>query len=501
MIGEQKGNFFQRTIDSLNSISFGVGKERDYFVENLSMLIAGGMTITDAIEAVGMEMRSRTMQKVLTQLKYDIEGGMPLWKALQKSKMFRDHTVSLVRIGEDSGRLAENLKLIAIQEEKDRSFQSKLRSAMMYPVFVLVLTAVIGVAISWFILPRLASVFAQLRIDLPSLTKGLIALGEFLGEYGVIVFPIFFLSLGLIVYFVFYFQKSKFIGQTILFNLPGIKRVLQEVELARFGYLLGTLLQAGLPVTQALESLERATTFPHYRKLCAHLRTSIEEGNSFQKSFVTFKKSSALIPIPVQQLIVAAERSGNLPEVLLKINAMFEARTENTTKNIAVILEPILLVIVWLGVVAVALAVILPIYNLIGGLNSSPSERIQQSAPAPVALPVVPVVTQEEQETAGEAVIEEIPEEEVLPVLVIASGDLEYLNVRSEPSPQGEIIGQAFPGEEFEYTAEEEGWYEIILSSETSGWVSGDYVVVENEESEGANTEEDANILEGAEQE
>lgn len=456
----------------LGAIHIGIGKERNYLVENLSMLIAGGMTILSAIDAVVGEMRSRSMKNILATLRDDIESGSPLWKAFEHSGLFREHTISLVRLGEESGKLSDNLKLIAAQEEKDRSLRSKMRSAMMYPIFVMSLTVIIGVAIAWFILPRLATVFAQLRIELPLLTKWLIGAGEFLGEYGLVVFPIFFAVLGLLIFFLFYFPKTRFIGQAMLFSFPGIKQLLQEVELARFGYLLGTLLQAGVPITQALDSLHSATLFPRYKKLYAHLRDSVQEGNSFHKSFGSYKKCSALIPMPIQQLIVTGEQSGNLSDTLLKISATYEARTENTTKNLTVILEPVLLVIVWLGVVAVALAVILPIYNLIGGLNTDPSQRINegpaQENVVPPAVSEVPVATSTPEAT-------EVEPTQILRVLETGLG---YLNVRDEPSTAGSIIGRALPGEEYEYTGSNVGWYEITLSATTTGWVYEKYVEI-----------------------
>lgn len=369
---KENKNLSAKVKNWINSFHIGISKERDYLVENLSMLIAGGMTVLLAIDAVSADMKSRNMKNILATLRDDIEGGFPLWKAFEHSGIFRDHTISLVRLGEETGKLSENLKLVAEQEEKDRIFRSKIKSAMMYPVFVLSLTVVVGVSIAWFILPRLATVFAQLRVELPLLTKWLIASGTFLGEYGVVAIPVFFLFIGFVLFFIFSFSKTKFIGQAMLFTIPGIKKLFQEVELARFGYLLGTLLQAGVPVIQSLDSLYNATLFPRYKKFYEYLRDSVQEGNSFQKSFASYKNSSILVPTTIQRLITTGEQSGNLPETLIKISATFEDRTENTTKNITVILEPILLVVIWLGVVAVALAVVLPIYSLIGGLNTNP---------------------------------------------------------------------------------------------------------------------------------
>ena len=367
---KKRKSLIWRVIQWLDSIHIGVGKERDFFIENLSMLVASGMPILSAIHAVTEDVRSRAMKKIIDVFAQDIESGSPLWKAFCRTGIFRDHTIALIRVGEESGTLGDNLKLIALQEAKDRSLRSKIRSAMMYPILVLVLTAVIGIGVAWFILPRLSVVFSQLRIELPSITKGLIATGTFLGAYGVIVIPLFCVVLGLVLYFIFFNPRTKHFGQTLLFAFPGVNRLLREVELARFGYLLGTLLRAGLPVTQAMDSLCNATQFLQYKRFYGFLRDSIEEGNSLQKSFAKYKQSQRLLPSTVQQLLISGEQSGNLSSTLLRIGDMFEDKTENTTKNLTVVLEPLLLIIVWIGVVSVAIAVILPIYNLIGGFNA-----------------------------------------------------------------------------------------------------------------------------------
>lgn len=349
--------------------NIGISEEKDYFIENLGMLLASGMDILLALDGIKKEMRSKRMKAVIDDLKEDIDAGSTLSKALDKTGLLPKHVISLIRIGEEAGRLTENLKVIVASQQKERVFRSKIRSAMMYPVLVLFLTAVIGVGIAWFILPRLSGVFSQLRLELPFITKMLIAVGNFLGKYGLIVIPLFLLFIASAVYFVFIFSKTKHIGQSLLFFVPAIKRLIRELELARAGFILGTLLVAGLPIIEALESLSQATTFHAYQKLYVYIKNNVEDGSSFQKCFATYSKTRKLIPTPIQQMIVAGEQSGRLSETLIKIGEMFESKTETTTKNLTVILEPILLVIVWLGVVGVALAVILPIYSLIGGLN------------------------------------------------------------------------------------------------------------------------------------
>ncbi len=343
-------------------------KERDYFVENLSMLVSSGMLLTSALNSILEEVHSKRMKRIIKDMTTDIESGISLGETLERAGIFPEHTISLIKLGERSGKLTESLKVVAVEQEKSRVFKSKLRSAMMYPILVLSLTVIIGTGISWFILPRLAMVFNQLRIEMPIITEVLINLGNFLGEYGYYAVPVIIIFIIFLLFLIFFFSKTKSIGQFILLSIPGIKNIIKEVELARFGYLLGTLLQAGLPINNALDSLVNATEISQYRKFYIHLRDSVEDGNSIKKSFASFKNTKRLIPSPVKQLIVTAEQSGTLSETLLKIGKIFESKSDTTTKNITIILEPILLVIVWLGVVAVALAVILPIYNLIGGL-------------------------------------------------------------------------------------------------------------------------------------
>lgn len=347
----------------------GVGKETDYIIENLAVLLASGMGILPALNAIRLEIRSKTLRKVLDRIYADIEDGASLSQALEDSGLVPAYITTLIHIGEQSGQLQENLQVITIQEQKDRMLTSKVRSAMMYPVLVLFLTAAIGLGIAWFILPRLAAVFSNLRLELPFLTKILITVGSFLGDYGLLVIPGLLILGALCLYLIFVYPKTNHVGQWILLRLPAISSLIQEIELTRLGYILGNLLNAGLPIVEAVGLLATASNFHAYKNFYALLSESLEEGNSFQKTFEYNPQLHRLIPTPVQQIIISGEQSGHLAESLLHIGKTFEEKTDITTKNLTVILEPLLLVIVWSGVVLVALAVILPLYRLLGGLE------------------------------------------------------------------------------------------------------------------------------------
>ncbi len=430
-------------------------EEKDYFAENLAMLMNSGMSIVSVLDAAKSGTTSGYLRRLIDKIKSEIDAGSSLWRALEKSGILPLQYISLIRIGEESGRLPQNLKVVALQRRKDRIFRSKIKSAAMYPILVFVLTFIVGIAVAWFTLPRLATVFSQLNLKLPFLTIILIAFGKFLGAYGVIAVPLFVATLTVLAYFVFFFKRTRNLGQTLLLHLPGAKNLIQKTELARLGYTLGSLLDAGVPIVESLNSLESTATFYAYKKFYKALGENIGEGASFKKTFGTYPGLSRLIPAPVQELLMAAEESGRLPETLLTVGKTFEDELETATKDLTTVLEPILLVIVWLGVVSVAIAVILPIYSLIGGLSET---SLPTQAPTQAQAPT-PTAEKARQKS-----------------LRILRSELGFVRVRDNPSLQGKIIDKASSGKVYQFLDDQNGWYEIVLEeSGKTGWVSGRY--------------------------
>lgn len=357
----------EKTIDFFSALN--VGNEKEYFIENLAMLLAAGINILTALEAIKSETRSGRMKKIIDEMKEDVSAGSSLWRTLEKSRLFAPYVISLVRLGEKSGKLTENLKAIAVEQRKNRSFRLKARSAMIYPFLVFSLVLTVGLGSAWVTLPRLAAVFSQLNLELPLVSKFLVAAGFFLEQYGLIAVPALAVSVAASVYFVFIREKTKSAGQAVIFKIPGISNLMKELELARMGYVFGILLSAGLTVTESLDSLKETAAFRSYKDFFAFLKKSVEEGNSFKKSFQNYQGDKNLLPVPVQQMIVAAEQSGNLPETLVKIGEIYEEKTDVTAKNLTAIIEPVFLIVVWFGVLLVAMGVVLPIYNLVGQIT------------------------------------------------------------------------------------------------------------------------------------
>lgn len=344
-------------------------KEREYFIENLVMLLSAGIDITLALETIIKEISSVWLKKKITGIKDSVTRGSSLHDALGQSGIFRKHIISLIRLGEESGRLVENLGVITIQQKKERRFNATIHSALTYPVFIIAVALIVSLGVTWYILPNLATIFSQLNLDLPLITRAMLAVAFFLKAYGIIAVPLLSLFVGISIYLIFFHPQCKRFGQSLILEFPGIGPLVKHVELARMGYITGTLLGAGVPIVETLSSLQETAALGAYSTLYTHLKKSIEKGHSFKKSFSTYRKTGSLIPLSVQQMVITAEESRRLPEIFLRIGELFEEKTENGSKELSTILEPLLLIFVWLGVVGIALAVILPIYQLIGKVN------------------------------------------------------------------------------------------------------------------------------------
>lgn len=349
--------------------AFGLSKEKDFFLENLSMLLDAGMDLIYGLNALEADTKNKAMRNIIQTIRAEISAGSALWRAMDLVKLLPPQMLYLVRLGEETGRLPENLDVIVKQQEKQKLYGSKVRSAMIYPVLVISLAAVVGTGVAWFVLPTLTNVFKQLDLVLPPITKVVIALSDFLQNYGYFAVPMAFAGILVLIYFVFVYKKTKFIGQAFMLHLPVVKNLMIQVELARFGFVLGTLLKAGLPITKALESLQNSTSLHRYVNFYQYLYQNVAAGQSFENSFHAYKKIDALMEPHIQQMIVAGEKSGALPNTLLRIGARFELKVDETTQNLSVLLEPFMLVIVWIFVLLLALAVIIPIYSLVGNIS------------------------------------------------------------------------------------------------------------------------------------
>lgn len=473
-------------IKKLNSIEIANKDEQDLVIENLFTFLAAGMNVANAIEIIEEDITSKNLKTKIQGVYKQILEGKTLAESLRKYKLLEDKYIALVEIGEKSGLLEKNIKAIIKQKTKEKDFKTKLRTALNYPIFVFAFTIIISIGITWFLLPRLATVFKSINVELPAITILLLNLGDYLEKYGVIVVPIIILLIPTVIYFVFIYKKTKFIGENIIFAIPLFRKLIVEVEVSRMGYTLAYLFKSGISLDEALKSLVNSTNTLKYRRFYEYLTGEIKKGSTFYKSFKKYKNHKLLFPNSVVQMIRVGEESGKLSEMLLKVAKIYEKKSDTATKRLSTMLEPIFLIIVWFGVIFIALAIILPIYSLIGSINdqnnSSPNPNREINIETIETTPT-PEIQEEIQEKTQ---IEEIS----YPTLTIQETGVGFLNVRNNPNIEGNIVATVEPNETYYYIEESDGWYRIILNKELDtinttnvtelgkGWVVQDYVEI-----------------------
>lgn len=424
--------------------SLMIGRERTYLFDDLSLMMKSGISVQSSLSLIRQNTKQKYFKKLITKILDSVDEGRPLWLSLEETGIFSSYSISLVRVGEETGKLSENLALIAKHEEKQRTLNSKIVTAVSYPLFVLSLTVVIAIGAVWFIFPKLSTVFHSLNVPLPRITRILISLGDVMRTHGLIIVISFVGANLLIISFLFIIKPTRKYGDMLLLCIPGISKLIKQVEIERLGFLLGTLLEAGLPINASLESLHRATRIYAYRKMYASIASDVEIGISLENSFKNIQKINKLIPPPVQEMIATGERSGRLPAVLQEIGDRYTKKTELSTNNLTQMLEPFLLVFVWLGVLCIALAVIVPIYGLVGNLNSPNQGSANKSAA------VTPVDSQ------------------LIEIYTSQSGDV---SVYALPDLASEVVGSVKNSLSYKYTEIKTGWYKIELPDKSQGWV------------------------------
>ena len=356
----------QRSSSILSRISRG---EQGEFLESMALLTGAGIDSASALDSLATSARSKNLRKHLSEAVRTVNGGYPLWYALQAHNILPPQRVWLVRIGEESGRLAEHVQAAVVQHRKESLFRARVQSAMLYPAIITLVAIVAGVSVAWFILPRLATVFATLQVDLPFLTRVLLALGRFLGAYGIIAVPVALAVIITVFFVVFVVPGTRRIGEFILLHTPGVSGLIRDGELARFGHVFGSLMSVGVPVPEALGAVASASGTASFRRFYERLRERILNGQSFAQSFAEDKVLSHTLPRTIQQLLVTSEQSGQMAATATRLGEIYEGRLDLATKNLTVVLEPILLFAVWIGVVLLAVSIITPIYSVLQGVS------------------------------------------------------------------------------------------------------------------------------------
>lgn len=342
-------------------------QEKILFTKHLSTMYKAGIPLPEIIQTLISQTKSDSFKKVLRHVISEIENGQSLSKALAVyPKIFDQFYVSLIQISEESGTLEENLDFLSIQMAKDYSLRKKVKAAMLYPGIVLTAMLILGGFLSIFILPRLVDFFESFDIELPVTTKILLFIARLMQAHGILI-------IGLIVLFIILFRlfiqipKIKFYWHIAMLKMPIVGVLVSYSQVARFSRNFGTLVKSGVPVVKSLDITSDTLSNLKFKRDLSEIAKTLSKGRNIGISMEN-KRYWEYPPI-VSKMISVGEKSGKLDEVLIYLSEFYDDEIDDLSKNLSTILEPILLVVMGIGVGFVALSIITPIYELTGSIR------------------------------------------------------------------------------------------------------------------------------------
>lgn len=347
----------------LASITLSTG-DKIALISNLSTMLSAGITILEAVDSILTDARGN-QKKVLETLREDLMQGKQVHASFATfPRVFDKVTINLIKASEQAGTLETTLKDLKENILKEVEFMDKIKFAMIYPVLVMVVFAGVLVLILTVVVPKIGTVFKRLRIELPLPTKMLIWLSDLI--LGHTLWVVGALGVGVVlVWYMFTAKRETLVN--FLSSLPGVSGLVKEIDLTRFSRSLYLLLSSGIPITQALELAQDVVIKKQMRRLIASAREMIVAGKRLSEGLA---ETRGYIPSIMVKLIEVGEKSGSLDRSMQDVGNYLDYKVSNTLKTLTAVLEPIMLVVVGISVGGMMLAIIAPIYGLIGQIGA-----------------------------------------------------------------------------------------------------------------------------------
>lgn len=339
--------------------------DRSLFAKHLSVMLKSGIVLSDALLISADSARGK-LKVIINNLYKSVSSGRNFSDALSEyPKYFSGLFISSVKIGESSGTLVENLENISIQLEKEQALRSKIKNSMIYPLVVLCATFILGLVLSFVVLPKITPLFEGLRVELPLTTVWLIKFSNFIQANGLITF----ISIMALVIVLIWLLNQKFvrpITHYLLIKAPLVKLIVKNANLARFTRNLAMLLKSGVRIDEALDITKNSVGNYYYQNALDKVSQDIRKGTKLADNL---SEQENLFPILLTKMIGVGEESGNFEETLFYLADFYEEKVDNAAKTLSTAIEPILLLIIGFAVGFLALSIITPIYDITGNVQ------------------------------------------------------------------------------------------------------------------------------------
>lgn len=336
-------------------------EERLMFTKHMSTMIKVGISITEAFEILISQTKDKNLRKMYENILERINAGQTLSNGLREyAEVFPNIFINMVATGEQSGTLEKVFDYLDLQMEKEYELRKKVISAFIYPAVVMGITVVMMLGIMLFIMPKVTAIFTTFKVKLPLITRVLMGASTFLQQKWYIALAATFLGIALF-RMVIHIKSLQPTWHRITLSLPIFGHILRSTNLARFSRTLNSLLQSGIPVTKALEIVGNMIDNEPYKEIILTAKEKIEQGGKIGDSFSGYDK---LFPPLMVKMLYVGEKTGSLETATVHLAELYERDVDTMTRNLSVLLEPILLVFMGVMVGTIALSIIMPIYQL-----------------------------------------------------------------------------------------------------------------------------------------
>ena len=327
----------------------------------MATMIGAGIPIAQTLRAIGKGHENGSMEKLMTDLARDVESGSTLSSSLAKHPQhFNRLFTSLTEAGEESGKLDTMLDRVATYNEKIEIVKGKVKSAMMYPIIVLFIAAIVTILLLLFVIPQFESLFQGFGADLPTLTRVIVDMSKWMQAYWWIFFLV--ITVGVVV-FIFSYKRSKkmrFAIDRLLIRLPIVGQILKKSALARFARTLAIIFSSGVPLVDGMSTVGAATGNRVYQNAVEEVKADISTGRSLEHAMTQTK----VFPNMMLQMVASGEESGELETMLDKVADFFEREVDDAVESLSSLIEPIMISLLGGIIGTMVLAMYLPIFKL-----------------------------------------------------------------------------------------------------------------------------------------
>jgi len=339
-------------------------KDKIIFTQELAIMLKSGLSIVDALDSLKEEANNRYFETEISEIILDVKGGVPISKALAKhGDIFNDIYINMIKSGEESGKIEIVLNRLAVQMQKEYELNRKIKNAMSYPAFVMVALVGVLALVMIVIIPQLKLIFDDAGVALPILTRVIIKISFFLKNYwphilvGVIAIIVATMRL-------YKTPAGKEGIDRLKIKIPVIGSLLKKTYVSRFTRTFASLTASGLPLVEVFEVSSKVIGNSIYQKEIGNMAEKIKSGHSISATL----KDSVLMPKMIGQLASVGEKSGNVDEVFDTLADFFDRDIDSATANLSTMLEPVLMVVMGVGIGIIIISVLQPIYGLVNAI-------------------------------------------------------------------------------------------------------------------------------------